>query len=279
MSLPIAAVAQLCATSTIASNRQICTDLIRRAAAQGAKMIFMPEASDFIAEDKQATVALTTDLDHSTFIHDIQKAAKDNAIWVSVGVHEKSPILDHIYNTHVVIDSRGDIVSTYRKLHLFDVDIKDGPRLMESDTTLAGTKIHQPIETPLGKLGLQTCYDVRFAELAISQRRKGADILTYPSAFTMKTGLAHWEPLLRARAIETQTYVIASAQRGHHNAKRQSYGHAMIVDPWGTIVAACGDSEEPSLAFAPVDLSFLNKIRLEMPVMNHRRYDVYPELK
>ncbi|KAG0161985.1 Nitrilase [Apophysomyces sp. BC1034] len=275
---PIAAVAQFCATSAIALNRQICTDLVVRAARHGAKMVFMPEASDFIAENKEDTVSLTTDLDGSPFLQELQKAAKDNEIWVSVGVHEKSDILNRIYNTHVVIDACGEIVSTYRKLHLFDVDIRGGPRLMESDTTIGGKDVHQPICTPLGMVGLQICYDIRFAELAISQRRRGADILTYPSAFTVKTGAAHWEPLLRARAIETQTYVIASAQRGQHNPKRESYGHAMIVDPWGTVVASCAESEEPSLAFAPVDLEFLNKLRMDMPVMGHRRYDVYHDL-
>ncbi|CAO3599080.1 unnamed protein product [Absidia cylindrospora] len=147
---------------------------------------------------------------------------------------------------------------------------------MESDTTQAGSKAVSPIQSPVGSLGLQICYDLRFAELSLQQRRHGAQVLTFPSAFTVKTGMAHWETLLRARAIETQCYVMAAAQVGQHNAKRTSYGHAMIVDPWGTVLARCPDTAIPSLAFANIDLDYLANIRLDMPVMNHRRNDIYP---
>lgn len=140
-------------------------------------------------------------------------------------------------------------MSDYKKIHLFDVDIKGGNRLMESEGTIPGSDIGQPIQTPIGKVGLQTCYDLRFAELSIIQRARGAEVLTFPSAFTVKTGEAHWgncmnassqfvnialisssiiESLLRARAIESQTYVVAAAQSGQHNANRESYGHAMV---------------------------------------------------
>ncbi|KAI8137989.1 hydrolase, carbon-nitrogen family protein [Fennellomyces sp. T-0311] len=286
MTWPFAAVAQFCATAAIASNASVCRELVERAAAQGAKMLFFPEASDFIAESTQQVLELTTSLTESTFVRDLQDCARDKRMWVSVGVHEKvirkrkqtSASPTHIYNSHLIIDSNGNIVSVYRKLHLFDVDIKNGPRLMESDSTSGGDGIAAPVATPLGHVGQQTCYDLRFAELSIAQRQRGADILTFPSAFTVKTGMSHWEPLLRARAIETQTYVIASAQIGQHNAKRTSYGNAMIVDPWGTVLARCGDGIQPSLALAPIDLDYLKKIRVEMPVMTHRRVDVYPKI-
>ncbi|KAF9364827.1 Nitrilase [Mortierella sp. NVP85] len=147
---------------------------------------------------------------------------------------------------------------------------------MESQSTVAGERIVPPVTTPVGKVGLGICYDLRFPELALELRRQGAEILTFPSAFTIKTGEAHWEVLLRSRAIETQTYVVAAAQVGKHSEKRSSYGHAMIVDPWGRIVAEC-DGQEEGVAVASMDFEALERIRLEMPVMNHRRYDTYSQ--
>ncbi|KAI9009935.1 nitrilase [Phycomyces nitens] len=274
----LAAVGQFCATSSVALNRQICNGLASKAALLGAKMLFLPEASDFISESKEQTFALTTHLPDSAFLGDMKLAAKKNNIWLSVGVHEKTKLPDKIYNTHVIIDASGEIVAEYRKIHLFDVDIKNGPRLMESETTLKGPILGEVVSSPLGNIGLQTCYDLRFAEQSIAQRQRGAEILTFPSAFTLKTGEAHWEILLRARAIETQTFVIAAAQVGQHNPKRASYGHAMIVDPWGTILAQCENSGEPTVAIAPIDLAFLQTQRAQMPVMSHRRNDIYPAL-
>ncbi|KAF9154938.1 Nitrilase, partial [Linnemannia schmuckeri] len=143
-----------------------------------------------------------------------------------------SPSKGRLYNTHVLISSQGLITQTYRKIHLFDVDIAQGPRLMESNSTVAGDRVVPPVSTPIGKIGLGICYDLRFPEMALALRRKGAEILTYPSAFTIKTGEAHWEVLLRSRAIETQCYVVAAAQVGQHSEKRASYGHAMVQLPF-----------------------------------------------
>ncbi|KAI7852339.1 nitrilase [Circinella umbellata] len=278
MNWPLAAVAQFCASSAISRNAAICSELVERAAAQGVKVIFFPEASDFIAESTKESIQLTTSLKESSFVKSLQESARDKRVWISIGVHEASPSPDQIYNSHLLINDEGKVVSVYRKIHLFDVDIKNGPRLMESDSTCSGDIIPDPVLTPIGNVAQQTCYDLRFAELSIAQRHRGADILTFPSAFTVKTGQAHWEPLLRARAIETQTYVIAAAQIGQHNAKRCSFGNSMIIDPWGTVVARASESTTPSLAIAPIDLDYLKKIRAEMPVMNHRKNDVYPKI-
>ncbi|KAJ3091323.1 Nitrilase [Quaeritorhiza haematococci] len=139
------------------------------------------------------------------------------------------------------------------QIHLFDVDIENGPKLMESSSTMRGAKIVPPIRTPVGEIGLAVCYDLRFP------------------AFTVKTGLGHWEVLLRARAIETQCYVVAAAAVGKHNAKRESYGHSLIIDPWGTIVAQSSDSDM-CLAYAEIDSDLIERIRKEMPVQNHRRF-------
>ncbi|RIA87482.1 putative nitrilase [Glomus cerebriforme] len=269
------AVAQYCASNLITKNLKTCVELLEKASKNGAKIIFLPEASDFIAKDSEETLSLTLSIKDNLFVDGIINAAIKKNMWVSMGIHELSHEPKKIYNTHLLINSQGSIIETYRKLHLFDVNIKDGPIHLESKTTMRGEKICDPIPTPLGNLGLMICYDLRFSELSLELRKKGADILTFPSAFTLKTGQAHWEVLLRARAIENQCYVIASAQIGRHNENRVSYGHAMIVDPWGTVLARCPETNEPSLAFAEIDLDRLKKIRTEIPVLNHRRTDLF----
>jgi predicted amidohydrolase len=170
-------------------------------------MIFLPEASDFITINKEETLKLTTTLANSEFLLGLQDLAKKENVWVSVGVHESTPVPTKVYNTHVVIDDNGELVSAYRKIHLFNVDIENGPRLMESDSTVQGERILDPVQTPVGKLGLETCYDMRFSELSIALRRRGAELLAFPSAFTIKTGEAHWGKNLLCicyQAIETK---------------------------------------------------------------------------
>lgn len=196
-----------------------------------------------------------------------------------------------------MIDARGDIASVYRKIHLFDVDVRAGVQLQESATTQPGRQIVAPVATPAGRCGLAICYDLRFPELSAALVRLGAEIICYPSAFAVPTGMAHWEPLLRARAIETQCYVVAPAQVGRHNAKRQSYGHAMvradcatgagaarrragptaaaqIVSPWGDVLCSAG-AQSPGLCMAEIDPSYVHEIRAQMPIAQHKRFDVY----
>ncbi|KAI8350425.1 nitrilase [Mortierella sp. GBAus27b] len=268
------AVAQFRGGSSVSANLATCIRLMGQASKEAAKMVFFPEASDFIGNPTSEALELSHPLPSGQFLEGICAEAKQLGIWCSVGIHEKSPFPGRLYNTHVLINDQGSVVESYRKIHLFDVDIANGPRLMESQNTAAGDRIVPPVSTPVGKVGLGICYDLRFPELALDLRRQGADILTYPSAFTIKTGEAHWEVLLRSRAIETQTYVVAAAQVGKHSEKRSSYGHAMIVDPWGRIVAEC-DGQEEAIAFAPIDFAALERIRLEMPVMSHRRNDIF----
>ncbi|KAF9973427.1 Carbon-nitrogen hydrolase [Actinomortierella ambigua] len=283
------AVAQFRGSTSVASNLATCTRLMQQAANKASKMIFFSEASDFIGNPPQEAHTLAASLegeDGGMFLNGIRREAGQLGLWVSVGIHEKSNTPGKLYNTHVVIDDKGSIVEKYRKIHLFNVDIANGPRLMESDSTVAGEEVVHPVKTPVGQVGLAICYDLRFPELAASLRSKGAEILTYPSAFTPLTGQAHWEVLLRSRAIETQSYVIAAAQVGKHTEKRSSYGHAMIVDPWGRILAECSgmkdektggnssedsDDDEAEIATAVIDHNLLAKTRLEMPVWSHRR--------
>ncbi|GAA6058512.1 hypothetical protein JCM10212_006951 [Sporobolomyces blumeae] len=302
----LAAVAQMCSTANVSRNRSIACDLIRRAAAVNSKLLLLPEATDFIAPADQVKHLSQTLEQEGGFVESIRKQAKESGIWVGVGVHEKGPG-DKCYNTNVLINDRGDLVETYRKIHLFDVAIKGGMTILESNTTIPGNELRPPVSTPIGKVGLLTCYDCRFPELSLSLRRQGSQIITYPSAFSVKTGKAHWgqdsatptqsgraadddslgaeraDILLRTRAIETQCYVLAPAQAGTHAPGRQSYGHALIASPWGTVLASTGTSEmaqddEGVLVTAEIDLDLQASIRQEMPLWDQRRFDVYAEL-
>ncbi|KAI9674551.1 MAG: Carbon-nitrogen hydrolase [Caeruleum heppii] len=210
-------------------------------------------------------VALVKSIQDSEFVQGIREEAAECSLPINVGVHEPTHGGKTVQNTLLWIDERGDIKQRYQKLHLFDVDIKGGPVLKESNSVERGTKILPPFETGL-----------RFPEMSLALRRQNAEIITFPSAFTVPTGQAHWEVLLRARAIETQAYIIAAAQCGAHNEKRTSYGHSMVVDPWGQIVAELGGTfVGPELATAKIDIDLLGKIRREIPLT--RRTDVYPQ--
>ena len=263
-----AAVCQLTSTSDKKKNREVCTDLIIRASNQGAEVIFLPECFDYIGLNDGDSINEAEYLTGDT-IEYYKKIAIEKSVWLSLGgFHEKIPNKSSIYNSHVLISASGDISGVYRKCHLFSLGV-----LQETDSTTAGNYILPPINTPVGNVGLQICYDLRFPEASLSLRQLGAEILLYPSAFTVKTGIAHWHVLLRARAIENQCYVIAAAQTGDHNEKRSSYGHACIVNPWGVVISECGDGN--TFGMAEIDLNLLKVVREQMPVQEHRRYDLY----
>ncbi|XP_065279971.1 nitrilase and fragile histidine triad fusion protein NitFhit isoform X3 [Dermacentor albipictus] len=233
------AVCQVTSTSDKAANFETCSALIQKARERGAQVVFLPEAVDFIAEKKAQAYELAEPLD--------------------------GPI----------VTSTGDTVGTYSKVHLFDVDVGTF-RSRESDYTIAGSTIPVPVTTPAGKVGLGICYDLRFPEFSLSLTKMGAEILTYPSAFTVPTGMAHWEAMMRTRAIENQCYVVSAAQVGQHNSKRSSYGHALVVDPWGCVVAQCSDTV--GLALTVINHDLIKKARRAIPVWDHRRTDLYGNL-
>ncbi|CAB3403560.1 unnamed protein product [Caenorhabditis bovis] len=268
------AVCQMTSDNDLEQNFEAARSMIERAGEKKCEMVFLPECFDFIGRNKNEQVDLAMSVD-GDYMRRYRELAKKHNLWLSLGgLHHKDDADPaHPWNSHVVIDSQGNTRAIYDKLHLFDLEIPGKVRLMESEFSKAGAEMVEPIETPIGKMGLSICYDVRFAELSIWNRKKGAQILTFPAAFTLTTGLAHWETLLRARAIENQCYVIAAAQTGKHNEKRLSYGHAMVVDPWGAVVAQC--SERVDMCFAEIDLSYVDELRTMQPVYSHRRNDLY----
>uniref|UniRef100_A0A0N5BAD2 Nitrilase and fragile histidine triad fusion protein NitFhit n=1 Tax=Strongyloides papillosus TaxID=174720 RepID=A0A0N5BAD2_STREA len=270
----LVAVLQLTSTHDTENNFNICKDMIIKAKERGAVMVFLPECFDYVGRDKEETINMAFDT-NGEYIGRFRKLAKENNLWLSLGgFHQVDPngkVLP--FNNHCIIDNEGVTRGEYQKLHLFNLDIPGKVRLLESEFNSPGKTIPKPVETPVGKVAMNICYDVRFPELGLIHRKNGAEILTYPSAFTVPTGLAHWESLLRTRAIETQSYVIAPAQTGAHNPKRSSYGHAMIVDPWGTVIGQASDTID--ICYGEINLDYLEKVRQNQPVFEHRRNDLY----
>ncbi|PHH83119.1 hypothetical protein CDD82_3529 [Ophiocordyceps australis] len=285
-----AAVGQICSTASIKHNLDQCVQLVAKAALGGAKILFLPEASDYIAADAQASLQLAVPQSWSPFVQGLRSAARQHCIAIQVGIHATTDTGAKLLNRVVYIKPDGQIdeAATYDKLHVFDYG-----SLRESATVQPGGRLTAPFDSPVGRIGSLICFDVRFAEpsLALTQpattspwATRPAQVLTYPSAFTVATGRAHWETLVRARAIETQSWVVAAAQVGRHNAVRVSYGHSIVVDPWGEVklkLGGVGDGHEPpeqgvdeaELGFVQMDVQLVEQTRKQMPLQ--RRLDVY----
>lgn len=264
-----AAVVQLTSTSRQDENLEEAARLIREAAGRGARLIATPENTNFLGPH-EAKVERAETLEGPTCTL-FSELARETASYLLLGsFNERSPDPRRCFNTSVLFAPDGEILAHYRKIHLFDVDVASDVRFEESATVVAGDRV-AVVATPLAQLGLSICYDLRFPELYQELVEGGAEMLAVPSAFTARTGKDHWHPLLRARAIETQCFVLAPAQSGVHddNGYRETYGHSLIVDPWGQILASV--AEGPGLAVADIDLGRLERIRRSMPVQQHRR--------
>jgi predicted amidohydrolase len=265
----LAAVLQLQSTSDEAENFAQAQALTARAAAAGARLVVTPENTNYLGPHEEK-VRRAEPLDGGTVDRFAALARRHSIHFLLGSYNERAPDERRCFNTSVLFAPDGAIVAVYRKIHLFDVDVPGGVRFAESQTVCPGEEIVLA-ETPLAKLGMTICYDLRFGELYRALRRRGAEVIAVPSAFTLTTGRDHWEPLLRARAIETQSYVLAAAQWGRHDdaGLKESYGHAMIVDPWGLVVAMAADG--PGLALAEIDLERVAAVRRAIPVEEHRR--------
>jgi predicted amidohydrolase len=267
--LDVAAI-QLSSQDSLGENLTACAGLVEAAAERGAKLVVLPENFAFMGEDKERRGMAETMGDVNAPIQRaIADIARRNAVHVVAGgMPEKSEDAARPFNTCAVFDPNGTLVSSYRKIHLFDVDLEDGTSLRESSTTTAG---QLPVVLRIGSfnIGLSICYDLRFPELYRELVTAGAEILLVPSAFTLHTGKDHWHVLLRARAIEAQCYVVAAAQFGKHPFGRSTYGHSLIADPWGTVIAEASDGL--GFALGTVDAGKLTSVRSSLPSLRHRK--------
>lgn len=267
----IAAV-QLTSTADLAANLRACTEAIARAASEGAEIVTLPECFAFVGATEGDKRAAAESLDGP--IGPIQtmlgNAATKHGVWVMGGGMPESVPGDatRTFNTAVVVNPQGELTARYRKLHLFDVEIPGGAVLKESSNTAAGDAV--VVADIAGvKMGFSICYDVRFPELYRQLVLRGAEVLLVPAAFTAHTGKAHWHLLLRARAVENQTWVVAPAQTGQHNAKRVSFGHSLIINPWGDIVAEL--PTDPGVICADIDSDTVATRRQQMPCLQHAK--------
>jgi len=256
-------------TADVDVNMSTVRELVREAAGRGAELVVVPECFAYLGpEAGKLEVAESFD-DGGAILDACRAIATDAGVDVVYGgFWEKSDLAGKVRNACVYVRADGSVTAVYRKIHLFDVDLPDGTKLLESETVDPGTEI-VVAEAPFGTLGLSVCYDLRFPELYRRLVDEGAIALAVPSAFTLTTGKDHWHVLLRARAIEQQCYVLAAAQTGHHYGKRRSYGHALISDPWGTVIAQCGEGK--GVAVVPIEPSRVEEVRNSLPSLTHRR--------
>lgn len=272
----LAAAIQMTSGDDVAANIAQAQPLVAQAAAQGAAFVALPENAFYMRREGTAKASDVSMEMHAGIVW-AKQAAKQHGIYVLIGSIRALELGEKPFNRSVLIAPGGDIIATYDKLHLFDVTLPDGQAYTESSQALPGAA-PTVVRTALGTFGLSVCYDLRFAPLYRAMALAGAEILTVPSAFTRPTGEAHWHVLLRARAIENACYVIAPAQAGTHPGGRETYGHTLIVDPWGTVIAeAKGDG--PQVVMAEIDLAKLQQVRAQIPVLQHHRALANPIIK
>ncbi|WP_421979966.1 carbon-nitrogen hydrolase family protein [Roseibium sp.] len=272
MTVIAAACIQLRSGKDISENTARAEDLIRAAAGDGATYIQTPEMSNVLVRSREELIARIDVLDRDVFVTMARQVAADLGVFVHVGSVAVLAEGGQVANRAVLIAPNGAIVETYDKVHMFDVDLPGGESWRESSTYRAGEQV-PVVDLPFGKLGMAICYDIRFPGIFRAQSRLGADILTAPAAFTRQTGQAHWHVLQRARAIENGAYVISAAQGGRHEDGRETFGHSLIVDPWGDVVAEL-DTDAPGHLVAEIDLARVSKARARIPaIANERDFD------
>jgi len=276
----VAAAIQMTSTEDVDANLERARELVREAANAGALLVGLPENFAYLGNDRDHRLSIAETVpDPGTaaaaardaagpILGAMQELARATGTWLLLGGFPERGGGKKIRNTALLLDPVGTVVSVYRKIHLFDVDVPGGKRFRESEAIEPG---QTPVvaETPWGGLGLSICYDLRFPELYRALAARGARIVAVPSAFTAETGKDHWHVLLRARAIENQVFLLAPAQFGTHGANRSSYGHALVVDPWGAVLAECGDHD--GFALARLDFDYQDQVRTALPVLTHRR--------
>jgi predicted amidohydrolase len=255
--------------ATHAAALELVVPLVREAAAQGARFILTPEGTNVLQKDRARLLPTLASLEDDQVVLGLRDLARELSVWIDVGSALVKREDGKAANRQAVIDPSGAIVATYDKLHMFDVQLPTGETAWESATYEPGERA-VVVETPLGAFGLSICYDMRFAALYRALALGGAKVLTVPAAFTRPTGEAHWEVLLRARAIETGSFVLAAAQGGFHEDGRGTWGRSMVVGPWGEVIARL-DHDEPGVLIADLDLAAADKARAAIPALKNAR--------
>jgi predicted amidohydrolase len=252
-----------------ATNAEKLVKAIADAAAGGAEMLFTPEMSGLLDRDSARAAGKLVAEDADPVLAACRDAAHRHGIWLHIGSLAVLSDDGKVANRGLVVDREGAVRARYDKIHLFDVDLPTGESWRESNVYSPGKGVVLVNGTPVGKLGLTICYDLRFPGLFARLAEAGADLISVPAAFTVPTGRAHWHVLLRARAIEAGLFVVAAAQVGSHEDGRQTFGHSLVADPWGDVLLDMG--EDGGIGFAEIDLKRISDVRARIPALSHRR--------
>ena len=266
------AVIQMVSQSDVLANLNQARSLLEQAAVAGAKLAVLPENFAAMGRRDMAAIGRAEALGEGPILPWLKQTARDLKLWIVAGTLPLPPVDQPTAKVHacsLLVDDQGETVARYDKLHLFDVDVADNRgRYRESDDFAHGQRV-VVADTPVGRLGLTVCYDLRFPELFGALREAGAELISVPAAFTAVTGAAHWQVLTRARAIETGCWVIAAAQTGEHQDGRATYGHSLVISPWGEVVLDMG--EAPGTGIATIDMAAVATARGKVPALEHAR--------
>jgi len=270
--MPRIAVLQMTSGIDPAENARTLAEGVARAAGEGAQMLFTPEMSGLIDRNRARAAAHIVREEDDPVLAASREAAARAGIWVALGsiAVRREGADGRFANRSLVIGPDGTVRARYDKIHMFDVDLASGESWRESNAYAPGEELGVAEGTPLGRLGLAVCYDVRFPALFEALGQRGCDAIAIPAAFTVPTGKAHWHLLQRARAVEASAFVIAAAQVGRHEDGRETYGHSLAVDPWGEVLLDMG-GESAGLGFAEIDMGRLAEVRAQLPSLANRR--------
>ncbi|MGE4303360.1 MAG: carbon-nitrogen hydrolase family protein [Novosphingobium sp.] len=252
-----------------AANAATIVDALATARSEGAAMLFTPEMSGLLDRKRSRAAETIRTEGEDTVLAAVREAAAREGLWVHLGSLAIARDDGKWVNRAFVIDDKGEIRARYDKLHMFDVDLSTGESWRESSAYAAGDSV-VTVETPLGRLGLAICYDIRFPALFEALGQARCDVIAIPAAFTVPTGKAHWHLLQRARAVEASAYVLCAAQVGRHEDGRETYGHSLAIDPWGEVLLDMG-GEAPGLGYAEIDPARIAEVRAQLPSLANRR--------
>lgn len=268
--MPKVAAIQMCSSLSVEENLKSAGKLIEAAAKKGAELIVLPEMFPIVGTGAEDKIYIAESPGVGPIQDFLSEQASKNNVWIvggTIPIRTENKL--KIRATCLVYNNLGKSVARYDKIHLFDVVLSQKEKYQESETVEPGDRVVL-VDTPFGKLGLAVCYDVRFPALFIELFDRGAEIIAIPAAFTVKTGEGHWKLLARARAVENFCYVIGACQGGTHESGRKTYGHSLIIDPWGTVLEE-RETASPGVVYGEIDLEHLRKIRASIPVGEHRK--------